>query len=95
VQIDIRKENVVEAEVWPSIEMQVMAKAQWKVMEIERCESKVVMQRRCEILARVTLLEKSINISNPEWFMWTQTKQNNDRHVERMENWKDIVEEEY
>jgi hypothetical protein len=28
VQIDIRKENVVEAEVWPSIEMQVMAKAQ-------------------------------------------------------------------
>jgi hypothetical protein len=27
--------------------------------------------------------------------MWTHTKQNYDRHVERMENWKDIVEEKY
>jgi hypothetical protein len=26
--------------------------------------------------------------------MWTQTKRNYDRHVEWMENWKDIVEEE-
>ncbi len=25
--------------------------------------------------------------------MWTQTKQNYDRHVEWIENWKDIVEE--
>jgi len=24
--------------------------------------------------------------------MWTQMKQNYDKHVERMENWKDIVE---
>jgi hypothetical protein len=27
-------------------------------------------------------------------FMWIQTKQNYDKHVERMENWKDISEEE-
>jgi hypothetical protein len=26
--------------------------------------------------------------------MWTQTKHNYDKHVEQMENWKDIVEEE-
>jgi hypothetical protein len=26
--------------------------------------------------------------------MWTQTKQNYNKHVKRMENWKDIVEEE-
>ncbi len=25
--------------------------------------------------------------------MWTQTKQNYDRHVEQMENWKDIAKE--
>jgi hypothetical protein len=25
--------------------------------------------------------------------MWTWTKQNYDKHVEQMENWKDIVEE--
>ncbi len=25
--------------------------------------------------------------------MWIQTKQNYDKHVEQMENWKDIVEE--
>ncbi len=26
--------------------------------------------------------------------MWTQTKHNDDKHVERMENWKDIAKEE-
>jgi hypothetical protein len=26
--------------------------------------------------------------------MWIQTKHNYDKHVERMENWKDISEEE-
>jgi hypothetical protein len=26
--------------------------------------------------------------------MWIQTKQNYDKHVERMENWKDISEQE-
>ncbi len=42
---------------------------------------------------KITLLEKDIKISNPERFMWTQTKQNYERHVEQMENQNDIVEE--
>jgi hypothetical protein len=44
-------------------------------------------------LDRVTLLEKGIKIPNPDQFKWTQTKQNYDKHVEWMENWKDIVKE--
>ncbi len=47
-----------------------------------------------QILDIVTLLNKSIHIPNPKQFMWTQTKQNYDKHVERMEIWKDIGEEE-
>ncbi len=43
---------------------------------------------------RATLLEKGIKILDPELFMWTQTKQNNDKHVEWMENQKNIAEEE-
>ncbi len=56
-------------------------------------ETKVVIRRRCVILDITTLLEKGIKIPNLEQFMWTQTKQNNDKHVEWMENWKDIIEE--
>jgi hypothetical protein len=82
-------------EVQQSIEAQVKVKAQQKVMEIERCESKVVAKRRCVILDKVTLLEKGIKIPNLEQFMWTQTKHNYDKHVEWMENWKDIVEEDW
>ncbi len=33
-------------------------------------------------------------MQDPELFMWTQTKQNNDKHVEWTENQKNIVEEE-
>ncbi len=43
---------------------------------------------------RVTFLENGICIPNLERFMWIQTKQNYKNHVERMENWKDINEEE-
>ncbi len=71
-----------------------MAKAQQKVMEIERCELETIMKRRCAILDKVTILEKGIKIPDPERFIWTQTKHNYDKHVERMDNWKDIVEEE-
>jgi hypothetical protein len=46
------------------------------------------------ILDRATLLEKDIKIPYLEQFMWTQTKQNYDRHVEQLGNWKDIDEEE-
>ncbi len=63
-------------------------------MEIKRRESKTIMKKRCAILNKTTLLEKGIKIPNPERFMWTQTKQNYDKHVERMENWKDIAKEE-
>jgi hypothetical protein len=42
-----------------------MAKAQRRVMEIERCELKVVAKRRCAILDKATLLDKGIKIPNP------------------------------
>jgi hypothetical protein len=63
-------------------------------MEIERRESKTVAKRRHVILYIATLLEKVIKILDLEQFMWTQTKQNNDKIVEWMENWKDITKEE-
>ncbi len=62
-------------------------------MEMEQREAEAVAKRKCVILERATLLEKGIKILDPERFMWTQTKQNYDKHVERMENQKDIVEE--
>ncbi len=63
---------------------------QWKL----RHESEIITKRRCMILDRVTFLEKGIKTSNPKRLVWTQVKQNYDRHVERMENWNDIDEEE-
>ncbi len=63
-----------------------MVEAQWRAMEIERCELEVVAKRKCAILDKVTLLEKGIKFSNPKRFMWIQTKQNNVKHVEHMEN---------
>jgi hypothetical protein len=65
-------------------------KAQQRAMEMEKQESEVVVKRKWKILDRATLLEKGIKISNLERFMWTETKQNYDKHVERMENWKGI-----
>jgi hypothetical protein len=63
-----------------------MVEAQQRAMEMERREVEVVMKRRCTILNRATLLEKGIKILDPKRFMWTQMKQNYDKHVERMEN---------
>jgi hypothetical protein len=63
-------------------------------MAMEGQESEVIMKNKREILYRTTLLEKNIKIPNLDKFMWTQMKQNYDKHVEQMENWKDIVEEE-
>jgi len=77
-----------------SIEVQVMIEAQRKVMEMERREVKIVTMRRRAILGKATLLEKGIKIPDLERFMWTQMKQNYDKNVERMENWKDIAKEE-
>jgi hypothetical protein len=53
---------------------------------MERHEVEAVVKRRRVILDRATLLEKVIKILDPKRFMWTQTKQNNDKHVEWMEN---------
>jgi hypothetical protein len=61
---------------------------------MEGQESEVVVKNKGAILYRTTLLEKNIKILDPKKFMWTQMKQNYDKHVEQMENWKDIVEEE-
>jgi hypothetical protein len=61
---------------------------------MEQCEAEAIVKKRHVILDKATFLEKGIKILDPEQFMWTQTKQNNDKHVKWMENWKDIVEEE-
>ncbi len=62
-------------------------------MEMEKCEAEAVTEKKRTLLDRVTLLEKGIKIPNPDQFKWTQTKQNYDKHVEWMENWKDIAKE--
>ncbi len=61
---------------------------------MERHEAEAIVKRRRVILDRATLLEKVIKILDPKRFMWTQTKQNNDKHVEWMENQKNITKEE-
>jgi len=67
-------------------EVQANAEAQRWVMETERREAEVVMKRRHVILDKAKLLEKGTKILDPKHFMWTQTKKNNDKYVERMEN---------
>jgi hypothetical protein len=59
-----------------------MVEAQQRAMEMERRELKVVVKRKRVILHITTVLEKGIKILNLEQFMWTQTKQNYDKHVE-------------
>ncbi len=58
---------------------------------MEQLEVEVVVKKRRAILDKATLLEKGIKILDLERFMLTQTKQNYDKHIERMENWKDIA----
>ncbi len=48
-----------------------MVEAQRREMEIERCESKVVVKKKRAILDRAILLEKGIEILDPEQFMCT------------------------
>jgi len=43
-------------------------------------------RRQANIMDRATLLDKDICISDPNRFMWIYTKQNHDKHVERLEN---------
>jgi hypothetical protein len=49
---------------------------------------------RTTIMDNTTLLNKGIVISDLDQFMWIHTKNMYDKHVERMENWKDINEKE-
>jgi len=91
---DVGKEDIIDAEVHPFIEVQEMTKTQLRAMEIEMQESNVAAKKRHAIMDKATLLEKGIRIPNLEQFMWIQMKQNYDKHVKRMENWKDINEEE-
>ncbi len=44
------------------------------------------MKKRRTILDKATLLEKGIKIPDPERFVWTQTKQNYYKRVERIEH---------
>jgi hypothetical protein len=55
-------------------------------MEMEQCEVEAIVKRRHIILGRATLMEKGIKIPNAKRFMWTQMKQNYDKHVKQMEN---------
>jgi hypothetical protein len=72
----------VQVEVQQDTKVQLMVKAQQRVMEMERQASKAVARRRCAILNKTTFLEKGIKILDPDRFMWTQMKQNYDKHVE-------------
>ncbi len=60
-------------------------------MEMEQREVEVVMKKRRVIFDKSTHLEKAIKILNLQHFMWTQKKQNYDKHIKRMENQKDIA----
>ncbi len=42
---------------------------------------KKIEKRRHAILDRVTLLQKGIKTPNLKHFMWTQMKQNYDKHI--------------
>jgi hypothetical protein len=92
--MDAGEKYIVEAEVHPFTKVHEMTKTQLRAMEIKIQESNVATKKRRAIMDKATLLEKGIHIPNLEQFMWIQMKQNYDRHVERMENWKDINEEE-
>jgi hypothetical protein len=81
MQKDAREENVVEAEEQLSTEVQVevqqatkvqeMVEAHQRAMEMEKCESEVVVKKKNTILNKTTLMEKGIKIPNFKQFMWT------------------------
>ncbi len=76
----------VQVEGQQATKVQMMAKAQQRTMEMERHELEAIPRKIHTMLDKVTFLNKGIKILNLEQFMWTQTKQNYDKHVERMEN---------
>jgi len=94
-QTDIGEEDIVEARIRPSTKMHVLTETQLKAMEIEMCESDVATKKRHAIMDKATLMEEGIYILDPKRFIGYKRIYNYDKHVERMENWKDINEEEY
>ncbi len=86
VAIEEQLSTKVQVEGQQATKVQVMAKAQQRAMEMERHELEAITRKIHTMLDKVTLLNKGIKIINPEQLMWTQTKQNYDKHVERMEN---------
>jgi hypothetical protein len=50
-------------------------------MEMEQREVEAVAKRKHSILDRATILEKGSKILDLECFMWTQTKQNDEKHI--------------
>jgi hypothetical protein len=75
MQKDAREGNVVvteeqlstkvQMEVEQATEVEAMVKAQQKVMEMKRCESKAIAKKRHTILDKATFLKKGIKILNP------------------------------
>ncbi len=86
VVIEEQLSTKVQVEGQQATKVQVMAKAQQRAMQMERHELEVITRKIHTMLDKVTFLNKGIKILNPKQFMWTQTKQNYDKHVERMEN---------
>ncbi len=75
--------------------MQTSIEMQPSGMEIDTSVPGFLEARKhTTIMDRATLLHKDIHIPDPDQFMWIKMKQNYDKHVERMENWKDINEKE-
>ncbi len=64
--MNVGEEEVGEVGTQPSIKVQVLPKAQLRVVEIEICESNVASKKRRAIMDKVTLLEKVIRIPNPK-----------------------------
>jgi len=88
-QKDAGEEEISKARVHPSTKVQPSA------MEIDmNALGSVEVKRHAIIMDKATLLDKGIRIPNLNRFMWIQTKQNYDKHVKRLENWKDISEKE-
>jgi hypothetical protein len=81
--------------VQPSSKVQMLIEMQPSAMEIDvNAPSSVEVRRHAIIMNKATLLDKGIRIPDLGQFMWIQTKQNYDKHFDRLENWKDINEEE-
>ncbi len=95
MQKDTKEEDIVEARMQPSTKVQTLTEVQPNAMEINMSVPRAIkMRTHATIMDIATLLDKGICIPDPDRFMWIQTKQNYDKHVERMEKQKDIIEKE-